>query len=715
AHAWGFDLLSWQHLLTPLTWPEVLRQLALSAGFGPKLKKCSTKSENLQEENEARNFPLLCFDTGSRGLAAENAVAIMQERGFSKPRRSRHRLTPGTVKFAAFHILSVEGSTGLSILEAADKIQRSGLRDLTTSKTPEASISAALSRDTKLFERTAPSTYCVRSPYRKDPSDAEAIIATAREKIRLYQTGNADEEVEDVEKDDVDSESDDPDVLGVQKRREAFDSRETRSISRHASDSSLCDGKHGAVKESTTGVDDKCDSAGEVWIRALTEGDYRELAVEERLDALVSLIGIANEGNTIRVSLEERLEAANALKKQMWAEAQVDKRRTKDEHVSRSDHGFVNESGRSTPLKADARNGYKLIDLNDQHNDEAFCSEVPECSVAPDGSSFEPYVNAAEKSRSDVKALIGQLADEVYVYRSLPLGQDRRRNRYWQFIASASCGDPGSSKIFVESQHGSWRVIDSEEGFDALLSSLDVRGLRESHLHSMLQNIEKPFRDSSRKSSSSTSPLPREIIEPEHDGNDETRRRNARIRHLEEYEDWMWKECSNPNVLSALRYRTPRQPRLLEICDVCRELLSSFDDGGCCCCPCFSGSASSRCLPPGIKFLKAQIAIIEVSCIPSDAFEFSWSDDDRRSLCADLVVASTPEELLQIVTVLENRIKREFWCANFTSTSEMLGGDARGEERRRAVPVLPWIPSTAAAVGLRLMELDASIFYAPKR
>lgn len=57
------------------------------------------------------------------GIAAENAVAIMQERGFSNPRRSRHRLTPGTVKFAAFHVLSLEGSKGLSILEVADKIQ----------------------------------------------------------------------------------------------------------------------------------------------------------------------------------------------------------------------------------------------------------------------------------------------------------------------------------------------------------------------------------------------------------------------------------------------------------------------------------------------------------------------------------------------------------------------------------------------------------------
>lgn len=57
------------------------------------------------------------------GVAAENAFAKMQERGFSNPRRSRHRLTPGTVKFAAFHVLSLEGEKGLTILEVVEKIQ----------------------------------------------------------------------------------------------------------------------------------------------------------------------------------------------------------------------------------------------------------------------------------------------------------------------------------------------------------------------------------------------------------------------------------------------------------------------------------------------------------------------------------------------------------------------------------------------------------------
>lgn len=136
-----------------MTWPEILRQFALSAGFGPKLKKQSIGQTYFNDDNEVKIHPgkpsssvqtkasksccwvtILsvkvqgndCADIISNlrnGAAAENAVAIMQEKGFSNPRRSRHRLTPGTVKFAAFHVLSLEGSKGLTILDVADKIQ----------------------------------------------------------------------------------------------------------------------------------------------------------------------------------------------------------------------------------------------------------------------------------------------------------------------------------------------------------------------------------------------------------------------------------------------------------------------------------------------------------------------------------------------------------------------------------------------------------------
>lgn len=43
---------------------------------------------------------------------------------------------------------------------------------------------------------------------------------------------------------------------------------------------------------------------GESWVQGLMEGEYSDLSVEERLSALVALIGIAIEGNSIHVVLE---------------------------------------------------------------------------------------------------------------------------------------------------------------------------------------------------------------------------------------------------------------------------------------------------------------------------------------------------------------------------------------------------------------------------
>lgn len=91
---------------------------------------------------------------------------------------------------------------------------------MTTSKTPEASISVALSRDPILFERIAPSTYCVRPAFRKDPADAESVIATAKEKIQRYANGflagqNADEEERDDDSDSDVAEGTEVDVLAI--------------------------------------------------------------------------------------------------------------------------------------------------------------------------------------------------------------------------------------------------------------------------------------------------------------------------------------------------------------------------------------------------------------------------------------------------------------------------------------------------------------------
>lgn len=75
--------------------------------------------QNLMQGHDGEDV----ISTLRNGSAAVSAATLMKERGYTHGRRSWHRLTPGTVKFAAFHVLSLEGSNGLTILEVAEKIQ----------------------------------------------------------------------------------------------------------------------------------------------------------------------------------------------------------------------------------------------------------------------------------------------------------------------------------------------------------------------------------------------------------------------------------------------------------------------------------------------------------------------------------------------------------------------------------------------------------------
>ena len=47
--------------------------------------------------------------------------------------------------------------------------------------------------------------------------------------------------------------------------------------------------------------------------------------------------------------------------------------------------------------------------------------------------------------------------------------------------------------FFESHEDGIWKVIDTAEAFDALLSSLDIRGVREAHLHAVLKKTGEPI------------------------------------------------------------------------------------------------------------------------------------------------------------------------------------------------------------------------------
>lgn len=179
------------------------------------------------------------------------------------------------------------------------------------------------------------------------------------------------------------------------------------------------------------------------------------------------------------------MEAANALKKQMWADSQIDKRRIKEDYVMKIPYSSIicnkgeqNIStlvgvGRESSFVVDGKSDLSSLhsEVKHEHLGDLYinsnsvpaerCLSVQELPAGTDNS--QQAVHAAEKSRSRLKAIFLHKAEEMYVYRSLPLGQDRRRNRYWQFITSASPNDPGTGRIFVQLCDDCWRIIDSEK------------------------------------------------------------------------------------------------------------------------------------------------------------------------------------------------------------------------------------------------------------
>lgn len=150
------------------------------------------------------------------------------------------------------------------------------------------------------------------------------------------------------------------------------------------------------------------------------------------------------------------------------------------------------------------------------------------------------------------------------------------------------------------------------QGFDALLASLDVRGLRESHLHSMLQMIEMSFKETVRRNlrhviieAQNQETVKAEPIErascPDYTGTDnpssivcgsdseisetsacfsiELGKKDA-LKRYQDYERWMWKECVNSSILRAMKYGKKRCKQVLGVCDYCHDIYF-FEDSHC--------------------------------------------------------------------------------------------------------------------------------------
>jgi hypothetical protein len=210
------------------------------------------------------------------------------------------------------------------------------------------------------------------------------------------------------------------------------------------------------------------------------------------------------------------------------------------------------------------------------------------------------------------------------------------------------------------------------QAFDALVASLDTRGIRESHLYSMLQSIEPIFKEAiGRKKCSSVEPPPERVLKNESNGiispncnnefgspcstlsgvasdntvaysdifkielgrNDAEKIALSKRAHV--FIKWMWKECDNHQYTCAMKYGKKRLPELIQSCDYCYQI-HLVDDRHCSSChrtfkpihnflehlsqceekhrtdPNWKMQTADNSIPLGSRLLKLLLASIEV-------------------------------------------------------------------------------------------------------
>jgi hypothetical protein len=147
------------------------------------------------------------------------------------------------------------------------------------------------------------------------------------------------------------------------------------------------------------------------------------------------------------------------------------------------------------------------------------------------------------------------------------------------------------------------------QAFDTLVASLDTRGIRESHLHSMLQSIESTFKDAIGRKTGGTIEHPAgrilrngssEIISPNHSnefgspcstlsgvvsdtavacsdsfkielGRNDLEK-DAISKRACSFLKWMWRECNNYQCTRAMKYGKKRCSELIHCCDYCYQI-----------------------------------------------------------------------------------------------------------------------------------------------
>ncbi|XP_068653269.1 homeobox-DDT domain protein RLT3-like isoform X2 [Aristolochia californica] len=650
-----FNMQFWNTCLNSLTWTEIMRQVLIASGFGIK-------------QNSLHRQILI------KG----------------KNRMARFGLRHGTLKGELFNILFEQGSKGLNISELSKSPQIVGLNLLNTVEEVEELICTTLSSDLTLFEKISPCAYRLR---------LNPIVSKGIEKYQSESedSGSVNDDSSDSDGDSNGDDSEDSEVVisGLENRIIKHKSKR-RQKNYQRTDATEIDESH----------------SGEVWMLGLMEGEYSDLSLDEKLNALVALVDITSAVPSLLIedSTNVNLES-NPIIQHRGSGAKI-KRSTVDKQVLPKpswDH------------------------VGDMHN-------MKQVHAA----------NARVESESCMHAL-----------QSIYLGSDRRYNSYWLFVGPCNENDPGHRRIYFESsEDGHWEIIDSQEALCALLSILDSRGTREAHLLAALERCEaslcqvmtshtaivkdaiqisrSDLHDTDLNDGNGSSPVSdvdngvllyectkdpsfpsgTVVLELVKKGDEKRQKWDQ----LQAFDSWLWD--SFYSNLSAVKYGKRSFVESLTHCESCHDLYWR-DEKHCKTChstfeldfdleeryavhiaTCREKQDSDdfpkhKVLPSKLQSLKAAAHAVEAA-MPEGALVSAWTKSAHKLWIKRLRRTSSLPELLQVLTDFAGAINEEWLCHKQT----VMGPNTAYEE---IVVFFPTIPQTTSSVALWLVKLDAVI------
>ncbi|XP_057778716.1 homeobox-DDT domain protein RLT3 [Salvia miltiorrhiza] len=606
----------------------------------------------------------------------------------------KYGLSPGTLKGELFSILLTRGNNGL---EASELAKSSSIVDLNLTDTVqdlENLIISALSSDITLFERISMSGY----------------------RLRIH---TVEKESEDFRSDSDDSGCGD-DVSEVTGGNDANDSDyESRDTSLSKTDVSKSNSNLPTVYNE---IDES--HPGEVWLLGLMEGEYSDLSIEEKLNALTALIDLIRAGCSIR--MEDPLTSSAACPPN------------------------INHYGSGAKIK---RSTVKPVALS--------CG-LQQRSSGLDINTPDPIDSLVLMSKIDgmgKHANMINIADQVeaeeflHPMQSIYLGSDRRYNRYWIFLGPCDEFDPGHRRIYFESsEDGHWEMIDTKEALYSLLSTLDQRGAREARLLASLEireailnqtmssapidseNCHLPQSELNTCREDSSSPvsdvdnrssfgemqneLPGSIGTAAVEAGKKGERLVEKSDDSQAFGARIWK--SFYSELNSVKNGQKAYLDSLRRCDQCQDLYWR-DEKHCRFChmtfeidfdqeeryaihsaTCqaridVKSCRRQRALPSQLQALKAAIFAIE-SAIPEDALMVSWKKSAHNLWVNRLRRVSSLREFLQVLADFVNAINEDWFYQN-SGTDSYCSPD-------KIISNFSAVPQTYSAIALWLVKLD---------